>query len=339
MIAETAYLIFTLRHTHYAIEANTVREIVWLPALTPIPSLPTHFAGMLNYRGDLIPVINLAKRLGYPSGTFHLNDRVVIFVWNTLTVGVIVNEVKDVRGIAESEISVVPLEEVGVDAQLRFVKHMAKVDQELLMIINPATVIHDVEMMAPSTEEPLKETEALSWPTVTHEEQVVLQERAVALQQQPDHEDVSGCLPFAVVQLNESYLAVDLSYIREFTEARHMVPVPCCPAFVVGNMNLRGDILTLIDVRTTLNFTLHGGHLPTKVMVITCGQLLVGILINDVLESIHVSHTALQPLPLATSVENERYLSGTFPYRGGLASILNVPKLLTSGAMMVNEQE
>jgi len=59
-----AYLIFYLDKSPYAIAAQTVKEIFPLPELIPLPEAPTDIIGVLNLRGEILPIMHLALRLG-----------------------------------------------------------------------------------------------------------------------------------------------------------------------------------------------------------------------------------------------------------------------------------
>src|SRR6185436_21126644 len=92
----------------------------------------------------------------------------------------------------------------------------------------------------------------------TAEERAILRERALGLMPAGESQDRFHLMPLAVVSLNGEYFAVDLNLVREFGTIHHVTPVPCCPPHIVGQMNLRGDILTLVDIRGALRMPMQG---------------------------------------------------------------------------------
>ncbi len=105
-------------------------------------------------------------------------------------------------------------------------------------------------------------------------------------------------------------------------------------------MNLRGDVLTLVDIRTVLNMGVGDGGIPPKVIVARVENLLVGVLVDDVIDSIHLNPKDIMPIAstLQGNDKSEGYLQGTTPYCDRVLSLLDLPKLLMSGALIVDEQ-
>jgi purine-binding chemotaxis protein CheW len=63
-MASKPYLIFDLGDSQYGIDASLVKEIFPLPELAPVPEAPTDIIGILNLRGEVLPVMHLGLRLG-----------------------------------------------------------------------------------------------------------------------------------------------------------------------------------------------------------------------------------------------------------------------------------
>ena len=83
-------------------------------------------------------------------------------------------------------------------------------------------------------------------------------------------------IPLAIIQLGAECFGVGLDVVREFSHLRRVTAIPCCPSHIAGNMNLRGDILTLVDIRGLLNIPAEGN--PSEVMVVEAGDLSIGSL-------------------------------------------------------------
>ena len=219
------------------------------------------------------------------------------------------------------------------------------------MLLDIKTVIQDHQAVLEQIEEASDQENQVE---VTHQtghdryffpesnpaDRALLRERAINIRQPAEHQDVSGHTSLAVVRLNHEYFGVDLAIVQEFAEVRDIVPIPCCPEFIIGNMNLRGEVLTLIDIRGVLNIGVGDGGLPPKVIVTRVDNLLVGVLVDDVTDSIHLNPKDIIAIPSTVKGKgkSEGFLKGTAPYGGGVLSLLDLQKLLMSEELMVDEQ-
>ena len=356
-MGETPHLTFTLQGSLYALEAHLVREIIWLPELTTLTILPSYMSGVVNHRGFVVPVMDLGRRLGCPAGKYQISDQVIIFEWEGIVMGLIVNEVLDACAIPTQEIEAIHSSEIGVDPRMRFIAHVAKHQGGIVMLLDIRALIQDhqsvVEQIGEASEHLLlsdqesqvevpfqTDQDRYFFPGSNPTERALFRERAINIRRPAEHQDVSGYTSLAVVRLNYEYFGVDLAIVQEFADVRDIVPIPCCPEFIIGNMNLRGDVLTLLDIRAVLNMGVGDGGIPPKVIVTRVESLLVGILVDEVTDSIHLNPRDIIPIPSTVKGKgiSEGYLKGTAPYCDGVLSLLDLPKLLTSGALIVDEQ-
>jgi len=97
------YLIVEGGGALFAVEHALVREIVSARATTRIPGAPPAVRGLLNVRGTLITVVDLATRFGQ-GGTLAADPSVVIVVTAVRTIGLLVDDVHDVRSFAEDDL-------------------------------------------------------------------------------------------------------------------------------------------------------------------------------------------------------------------------------------------
>src|SRR5207244_874866 len=128
-----------------------------------------------------------------------------------------------------------------------------------------------------------------------------------------------------------------LQSVREFAEVGSICRVPCCPAHIVGQMNLRGDILTLVDVRSALQIP-SGDPAHGKVVVLQTEDLAVGVPVDEVLDVLHFRPGDLTGVPSALEASGGQYLQGTAPYDSQLLGILDLQKLFTGANLIVNEE-
>jgi len=141
MMQSKFYLIFSLHNVQYAIEANLVQELFFLPELMPIAEAPTDIVGLLNLRRKIVPIMHLDLRLGNSLQECRLNDSVILIAWEGLQIGIIVNTVHEVKNIdhqlIETEIEYGRLRNIHP----AFVAGVAKLESEIIVLLNPEALI------------------------------------------------------------------------------------------------------------------------------------------------------------------------------------------------------
>lgn len=358
-----AYLIFTLKSMCYAIMASVVEEIFFLPELTPIPSAPADLVGLINLRGELLPVIDLTIRLGYPEPNYAVSDSVIILRFNHIRLGIIVTQVSEVKMITTDAIKT----ELADNFQRSFdqlhpsyyLQGVAQVDEHLVMVLNPETLIQYISHSLPDFnleginledhqphipgDSSRKHTHQkvqnyIFSPNATPEERIIFQERAKNLRRPIDNQDFAGLVPLAVICLNGEYFGINLEIIREFTDIHHVTPIPCTPPHIVGNMNLRGEILTLVNIRGLVNLPLQTSQVFSKAMIVKINDIVAGIIVDGIFDVIYLKESEIKTIPTAVHLKQDEYLQGTAFYQDKMMSILNVAKIMTQGELFVDQE-
>src|SRR3989338_2348011 len=326
-------LIFTLNNHRFAVDSLSVREILWLPELTPVEESHQYIVGVFNLRGKILPVMDLSIRFGHGQKPYHLTDSIIILESEGIFIGIIVNGVHDVVGIPESDIE--PALTYGKkDIYPHFIEGEAKIGGEIIMLLNHKTIISaefglwNAELETLPIEHSALSTPHSAFEGFSPEDMAIFHQRAISLMQPPESLAPAGQIPLSVVSLNGEYYGVSLDTVKEFSEIKDITPVPCTPPHIVGDMNLRGDILTVVDIRGMLNLSsaelgmrnaelklnnltpqsaIHISHLK-KVIVVHLDDLIVGVTVDDVLEVINISPSEFRPVPAAVSDINHKYI-------------------------------
>lgn len=340
-----------------------MREILRLPALTLIIEAPHYIIGVVNYRGHILPVMDLGIRLGQPPQSYQIHDHVIVLERETRLLGMIVNEVHGVQDIPTEMIEVASEYAGGRDTATRLVTHLARYDEKTIMLLDDALLLglsvereRSVRQLASSlpihpwasstglrhtsggvAASQFARTYVLS-PDATPKEHEILYERARNLMSSLEPQESTQRAPLAIIGLSGEYFGVELEKVREFTDLQRTTPVPCCPEYVVGDMNLRGDILTVVDIRKVLQMSVVAAAPTAKVIVVPMGDALVGVLVDQVFDVLDVSPSDVIAVPLALKSINDTYLKGAIPYHSKMLMILNLPEILSNGGLAVNEE-
>jgi purine-binding chemotaxis protein CheW len=164
----------------------------------------------------------------------------------------------------------------------------------------------------------------------------ILKARAQALARQPAQAEAAGA-HIEIVEFVVAYenYAVETRYVREVHPLENLTPLPCTPAFVLGIVNLRGEILSVIDLKKFFELPEKGLTDLNKVIVLQSGNMLFGILADAVAGVRRIPVTDIQPsLPTLTGIREE-YLKGVTAER---LVILDAEKLLSDENLVVQEQ-
>ena len=102
------FVVFLLAGVEFAVEIGKAREIIRVVEMTPMPKAPRFLEGIINLRGQIIPVLDLKKRFDLPRVEAGDDARVVIAEREGQVVGLLVDKVSEVRKIYDTDISAPP---------------------------------------------------------------------------------------------------------------------------------------------------------------------------------------------------------------------------------------
>ncbi|MBW4609363.1 MAG: chemotaxis protein CheW [Hassallia sp. WJT32-NPBG1] len=359
---EHSYLIFSLDNYLYGISLVYVEEIFSLPELTLLSQEPREIVGVVNVRGNIVPVMYLNFSFGYQSLDYRLTDSLVVLKWEQFRLGIIVNQAYEVRNISPEEITTqLDYErELAVVEPRKIITGVARIPVEIFILSNPENWLdylekeqvlsfenflkeeilysHNANQFQPNGSELFLSQQPVFCPNATLEERRVFRKRADNLRLPPESQDLKTFITLAVIALNGHLFGIDLAMVREFTDIRKVTPIPCVKSHIIGNMNLRGEILTLIDIRGLLNLPLMAMANASKAMVVEVEGIVAGLMVEEVCDVMFsLNPREIIPITTATHSIKDKYLQGTAPYHEKIMSILDLPKMFLNGGLIVDE--
>jgi purine-binding chemotaxis protein CheW len=322
-------LIFKLDGILFGLDAVAVQETIWLPELEPAVGAPAWVVGLFDLRGRIMPVVDLGRYFGHATCAGG-RDRQIVVLWSDRQpVGLIVEEVLDVIDMPRAALqppvlaAATPLVIGEVSAGDRLVA-VLDMDRLAAFSVEMANAGYTPGCMG----RPMEEVE-------TDETRAVLHQRALALKHAAEEEDDSRT-GFAVVRIQDEYFGLALADIQEFCEIANLCPVPCCPPHILGVINLRGELICLIDPRHALSLTSAAKGNQQAVIVGRETQCL-GIAVDAVDDVVYLGKDALQAPSALLCERGGSDILGTVPYAGRLMTVLDVPALLAREEWIVNE--
>jgi purine-binding chemotaxis protein CheW len=133
------FLTFVLNDETYGVGILHIREIIEYDNLTVVPLMPDFISGVINLRGNVVPVVNLARRFGHEAKEIGKRTSIVIIdIKDTedesVEVGMVVDVVNEVIELAESDIAAAPT--FGAKIRTDFIQGMGKIDDTLMILLD-----------------------------------------------------------------------------------------------------------------------------------------------------------------------------------------------------------
>lgn len=135
---------FRLHDQDFCVKTTTIREIRgWAPS-TPIPHSPPEVVGVMNLRGSVIPIIDLACKLGMKTGEANERSAIVVAEVHHMVIGMLVERVSDILTVPVSQIK--PIPEVGSSFDNSFSEGMITQEDSMICLLNLSKMFDEKEL-------------------------------------------------------------------------------------------------------------------------------------------------------------------------------------------------
>jgi purine-binding chemotaxis protein CheW len=137
---ECQLVVFTIGDEEFGVDISQVREIVRLVAITYLPKAPGFIEGVVNLRGQILAVIDLAKRLGISSKERGETTRIIVVEVSDNTVGMIVDSVSEVLRLNTEFVDEVP-SLIDTEVPEHFIRGVGKLKDRLLVLLDLKNIL------------------------------------------------------------------------------------------------------------------------------------------------------------------------------------------------------
>jgi len=172
------------------------------------------------------------------------------------------------------------------------------------------------------------------WSPSDMEKKDILRRRAKALARGPEKIEQGEQIEIMEFVLSYENYGVESGYVREVCPLKEFTPVPCTPPFVLGIISVRGEIVSMIDIRKFFELPEKGLGDLNRVIILSSGDMEFGILADAVAGVRKVPLEGLQPPPPTFTGPRREYLKGVTPDR---TAVLDAGMLLSDKRIIVNE--
>ena len=133
---------FTLASETYGIESAFVREVYPIKDFTPLPGVPPFIFGIINVRGQILPVVDLKKFFSLPEKGLGELNRVIILCNDQMEFGILADAVHGTQTIELEDIQVVPFTDSGIGEV-----YLKGVTKENLIVLNAESILNDKKII------------------------------------------------------------------------------------------------------------------------------------------------------------------------------------------------
>ncbi|MGE4292226.1 MAG: chemotaxis protein CheW [Desulfovibrio sp.] len=138
------YLTFHLGNEDYGLDIRYVIEIVGIQKITEVPDMPAFVKGVINLRGQVIPVMDVRTRFRMQPRDYDDRTCVIVVRINETSIGLVVDTVNEAADIPEKNVS--PPPQVSKGSGSRFIKGMGKIGDDVKILLNVDKLLYEEEL-------------------------------------------------------------------------------------------------------------------------------------------------------------------------------------------------
>ena len=271
---------FEVAGQEYAFPLEAVREIVTTPDdLTFVPGSDNAVRGVMPYRGGLLPLLSLRRLLGLPS-TVLSREKVLVAAIGDLAIGFVADRTRAVLSVEPDHIELVPpvlAARAGGEAQIKEI-YRAR-NGRLVSILAPERLFREEVM------------QKLAHSNATMKAKV----------EEGGHTSKTDELRFVVFRLDDNEFALPIDAVDEVARVPDQITrLPKTPKFLEGVVNLRGEVLPVIDQRRRFEMQPTTASGRKRLVVVRTDRHRAGLIVDSVTEVLRCTPDLIKPSPLLT---------------------------------------
>ncbi len=303
---------FCLQTELYAINIQDADEIIKLREIVPIPQSPDFIRGVISLRGAVIPIVDFHIRFNYDRLVENEDTAIIVVDIGNCEVGFIVDAIAEIIRVPETLISTPPptLAKSEIDQLYGVIKLDDSDHSKIISYISLNNLFSEEELSL------LTEVKDESAESLKSRKEAVKDEAFVVVN-------------FVV---GEDTFTIPVEVVIEISRYPELTKVPSAPSFVDGVINLRGDIVFVIDLRARFGFPRKLPDDNTRVVIANIDGIKTGFIVDSVDSVRTIYRSQMEPAPkIITSIEND-YIDSVVKLKDGaeMMIMLNLFSLLNS---------
>lgn len=143
-------------------------------------------------------------------------------------------------------------------------------------------------------------------------------------------ESAGAVTQWVTFELDGETYGIDVMRVQEVLPMTEIAPVPGAPPYVMGIINLRGNVVTVIDTRMRFGLEAKEPSQENRIVVIETEEQVAGVLVDSVAEVTYVNDSEIDTAPNVGNEDSARYIHGVVSRGEALLILVDVNRLLTS---------
>ena len=140
------FIVFRVGEQEFCIDITSTREIRGWTQSTEVPHSPDYMMGVINLRGTILPIVNLAKRLGLPSNAPGERDVIIVVQVEDRNFGLLVDSVSDILDVNEADMRQIP--ELDTNMADDFFNRVIVFDERIICEVQPEMLMPEEKELA-----------------------------------------------------------------------------------------------------------------------------------------------------------------------------------------------
>ncbi len=322
---KNTHLYFQVGGNKYAINTSNVLEIMKLPALDYPQKLPNNIIGLLKYNNFVINVVDIRFYLNIEVTPYNSHNELLIVKTDEVIFGIITDKIIGILPFDTALVDQIPF----VDNKMA-IESLYKFNDETIFIVN----IYALENLLKQHDNTLPEIDV---PALFPQDQIskaLMAKRTKSIAEKSSLRLASGELhaknKYISFNLNNDFYCIALDYVKEVLKDTSITKVPGTPEFIEGIMNLRGDYITVINLKKFLTLPEGGVSEKKPVIIIKCNELKLALLIDKINELFEYQESV-------GSEMSDSYYAMEFIYNKMLYTVLNIEKITSDKRIIVTD--
>ena len=306
-LEEVQLVSFQLGNEEFGLEIENVREIIRYPEIVKAPNVAPYIKGLISLRDTLMPIIDMRIKLKMGKDEVTNSTRVVVVDLGGILVGLIVDKVYEVTRVPKDTIFAPP-QAIGNEAGERL-KGIARLEggKRIIMLMDLQDIIssEDLKNLEQEGDIDTDDEKNENYDEEMDEEQMV------------------------VFRLADEQFGVRITQVQEINRLSNITKVPRAPGYVEGVVNLRGDIIPVIDLRKRFELEHKEYTEFTRIIVSDINKKKVGLIVDEVLEVLRVPRKLLEETPdILQDKQMHRFMDGIANLQKRMIMMLNLENVL-----------
>lgn len=319
---------FRVGKNSYAMPLTNVLEVMKLPKLDYPQKLPANFVGVLKVNNLVLNVLDIRFYLDIKVEKYSTSNKLIIVKTDETLFGLIVDEILDIVDFETAKIEHLPF-----ITENQIIETSYNINGENISIINTYALEKIIKNGYPE-----KDVDICSLFPNDSTSQEVLQQRATSLSQRLDYaitNNVFSDNKFLSFVLNNTTYCINLKSVKEVANTENLIPIPCSPNYIEGLMTLKGDFVTVVNLKKFLNFQKTDYSTKTKVIIVDSKEFKLGFLIDEISDILDIPEENLSKKDINSQ---NLYIDAEIIEENNVKFVLNMEKILSDPKMYINEE-